>query len=379
MQVRAILSTLVLCTLAGVLASCAKNPTAPVTPPGNEQNPPAGFPPIPYPPDVQTDTPDSSEIYTAIVPIAGNGVDFAPVWETGRFTWDIDIQTQYERCLPNCRWFGDAPGDYWSGTRNSTALLFEGGTVDLRNPDPMVDPVAGPYPKRVQFVQHGNVLATPINPEQSKVTFQFSDAGYTAVVHDGALFGGTVEKPVDPAIGETERRRVYYVAATACAPLTNPVYIRRERYWKRIPLVTQGGTLMSVAIDPGATFEVSYTWSAGVNIDHSKTFTRSVNGAVSLGTEKSVVGAKLGGALSQAFTSDVQVTEENSVTVTKTLSGIPDKTTVYAAWITVERYTIVDRFGNPYTDPNFTFNDLGTAVIAGNREQIASKSFPHQQ
>ncbi|HXJ70618.1 MAG TPA: hypothetical protein VNM39_17070, partial [Verrucomicrobiae bacterium] len=77
MQVRAILSALVLCTLAGVLASCAKNPTAPVTPPGNEQNPPAGFPPIPYPPDVHTDTPDSSEVYTAIVPIAGNGVDFA--------------------------------------------------------------------------------------------------------------------------------------------------------------------------------------------------------------------------------------------------------------------------------------------------------------
>jgi hypothetical protein len=117
---------------------------------------------------------------------------------------------------------------------------------------------------------------------------------------------------------------------------------------------------------------------AGTDYGKSYTFTRSVNGEVSVGGEKSVIGGKLGGSLSQAFTSEVHVTAEEELTVTKTLTGIADKTTVYSAWTTVERYTIVDEAGNEYTDPNFTFSDLGTAVLVGNKEHLASKSFPHE-
>ena len=42
------------------------------------------------------DGPDQSEIYTLIEPLAGKDVDFAPTWSAGTFTWDVDIQTQYE-------------------------------------------------------------------------------------------------------------------------------------------------------------------------------------------------------------------------------------------------------------------------------------------
>lgn len=379
MKVRAILSTLVLCSLAVTLTSCSRNITGPEPPDDSEseQNPPEGFPPIPYPETVHSDIPDSSEIYVTIAPIAGKGVDFAPVWETGRFTWDVDIQTQYERCpLGICRWDGDQPGDYWNGTRHNTALLFEGGTVDLRTPEPF-GPPHDPHPKRVQFVQNGEVLSTPFNPERSSVVFQFTGF-YPSVQLDGALWGGSVTKSVEPGFGESQRRRAYYVAATAATPLTTPVFLKRERYWKKIPLLAQGSVLQSVTLDPGATFEVSYTWSAGTDYADSYTFTRSVSGEITAGSDKNFFGAKLGGALSQAFTTEVHVTEATSVTVTKTLTGIPDKTTVYTAWVSVERYTIVDEGGNPYTDPNYTFSELGTAVLVGSREQIASKSFPHQ-
>jgi hypothetical protein len=380
MKARASLSRLVLCIVTAVaITSCSKNvmgPEPPATTGGGEQVP-EGFPSIPRPTSLNVDTPDTSEVYTLIVPVEGKHLDFAPVWEAGRFTWDVDIQTQYEHCpLGMCQWDADPPGDYWNGTRHSSELRFENNVVDLRSPTPFGTSWHDPHPRRLEFIKDGQVLATPINPERSSVLFQFQDHPEKRL--NGALFGGYVELQVDPAFGEKERRRVYYVAATACPQIASPVYIKRERFWKRLPLVSNGTPLMSMIVDPGATFEVSYTWSTGVDYGSSYTFTRSLSGEISAGSDKTVVGAKLGGQLSEAFTDEVHVTEEKSVTVSKTLTGIPDKTTVYSVWTTVERYTFVDKDGLPYSDPNFTFSDLGSTALVGNREYIASTSFPKQ-
>lgn len=194
----------------------------------------------------------------------------------------------------------------------------------------------------------------------------------------GALFGGYVSLAVDPAFGERQRNRVYYVAATACPPLTNPVFIKRERLWKRLPMINDGSILKSIRVDPGATFQVAYTRTQGANYTHSYTFTRTLNGELGVDFDEVGVGAKLGGSLSEAFGSEIEIHEETSVTVTRAMTGITDKTVVYSVWTSVERYTFVDQNGNPYTDPNFMFSDLGSAEIQGEYEWISSTSFEYR-
>jgi hypothetical protein len=77
------------------------------------------------------------------------------------------------------------------------------------------------------------------------------------------------------------------------------------------------------------------------------------------------------------FGTEVSVQAESSYSVSRTFNGIDGKTVVYSVWSSVERYTFVDQNGNPYTDPNFTFSSLGSAVIRGEYEWISSTSFPH--
>jgi hypothetical protein len=82
-----------------------------------------------------------------------------------------------------------------------------------------------------------------------------------------------------------------------------------------------------------------------------------LNGEVSLPIPN--LGPKLGGSLSEAFGSTVEITEESAVEVTRTMNGVEGKTVIYSVWTSVERYSFVDADGNPYEDPNFTFTDLG--------------------
>jgi hypothetical protein len=370
--------SLALCMAAALAAaSCSKNPMAPETssgPPSTEP-PPNAYPAIPRPTSPDEIIPDTSAVFSTLTPIVGKQLDFAPTWEAGRFTWDVDIQTQYERCpVGICTWYGDPPGDYWNGTSRSEDLKFEGGVVDLRNPTPIGTSWRDPFPRRVQFIKDGEVLAKAVNPQRSEVLFQFQD--YPEKRLPGALFGGYVELPVDPAFGERERRRAYYVAATQCPPLTKAVYLKRERLWKRVPLVSNGSALKSIRVDPGATFEVSYSRTQGANHTDSYTFTRTLSGEI--GADVKAVNAKLGGSLSEAFGESVEVHDDSTVTVSRTMTGMPDKTVVYAVWTSIERYSFVDQDGNPYSDPNFKFSDLGNVAIQGEYEWISSTAFDYK-
>lgn len=376
MKTRALMLMLALPAAALLFASCEDSPTAPQAsglPPEKEF--PTTYPDIPHPSSADEIIPDESERYTAITPIAGKDIDFAPVWSGGVFTWNVDIQTQYQHVLGG--WAGDPPGDYWDGTANSSAMTFEGGVVDLRNPTPIGTSWGDPFPRRLLFVDKGVKLDTPRNPERDYVLFQF-DGGYPERRFPGALFGGYVTLDVDPAFGELQRQRAYYVAAMSCQPIEKPVYMKRERYWKRIPLVSGGSNLKSIRVDPGATFEVSYSRTQGTAIQHSYTFTRTLNAEVAAQLPSEVLGAKVGGSLSEAFGESVTVTDETTVTVTRTLTGMDGKTVVYSVWTSVEAYSLVDKDGNPYTDPNFTFSDLGDTAIQGDYEWISSTQFDYE-
>jgi hypothetical protein len=375
MKTRTFSSLLIIWMAAALaLSSCSQNndPAGP----GNtvQAEPPNTYPPIPRPSSADEVIADESEHTAVITPLLGKDLDFAPVWTAGVFTWDIDIQTQYDRYLSG--WGGDAPGDYWNGTAHNSALLFENGKVDLRNPTAYGTSWGDPDPKRILFIEKGSALATRRNPDIDGTTFIF--IGYNQKDLDGALWGGYWTLDVDPAINERERRRLYYVAATACPALTNPVYIKRERYWKRLPLGGDGNNLKSIRVDPGSTFQVSYTRTQGTSYESSYTFTRTLSGEVSLQGPKEIVGAKLGGSLSEAFGVTVGVHEETSATVTRTMTGTEGKTVIYSVWESVEHYTFVDKNGNPYTDPNFTFSDLGSADIQGEYEWISSTAFDYE-
>jgi len=358
------------------LSSCSSSTAPDQTTNTNGSKPPDSFPPIPRPSTPNEILPDTSSTYSDIVPIEGKKVDFIPTWTAGVFTWDIDVQTQYQKYLSGNAWYGDAPGSYYDHTAHNSALVFENGVVDLRSPTPygssFIPP--DPFPKRVQFINDGSVLAQPINPDRTEAFFDFIQ--YPDLHIHGALFNGSVTVAKDPAFGEKTRRAAYYVAATGCPLLTNPVNIMRERFWVRVPLLSDGSTLKSIRVDPGASFSVSYTRTQGTDYQDSYTFTRAINGE--LGASYSGVGAKLGGSLSEAFQSTVTVQEQNSVTVTRTMTGIEGKTVVYSVWESVEHYTFVDEDGHPYTDPNFTFADLGSADIKGEYEWISSTQFDYQ-
>jgi hypothetical protein len=59
--------------------------------------PPPGWPEVPRPAHASDfDVPPRSESPVTIMPIDSRNVDFAATWTEGTFTWDIDIQTQYE-------------------------------------------------------------------------------------------------------------------------------------------------------------------------------------------------------------------------------------------------------------------------------------------
>lgn len=361
-----------------VLSSCS-DPAGPEPVEENEpkEELPNTYPPIPRPSTPDEVIPDQSEVYSTIVAIEGKAVDFAPIWTAGNFTWDTDIQTQYVRYLSN-DWIGDAPGDYWNGTAHNSAMLFENGKVDLRNPTALGESWGDPTPKRVLLIEDGQPFAGGRNPDINEFRSTFHFEGYPAKVIPGALWVGHVFLPVDPAFGEKERRRVYYVAAVACPPLTNPVFIKRDRYWVRLPLGGDGNNLKSIRVDPGSTFAVEYTRTQGTSYGHSFTFTRTISGEVGVQAPSEVVGAKLGGSLSEAFETNVEVTEETSVTVTRTMTGMEGKTVVYSVWTSVEAYTFVDQDGNPYTDPSFTFSDLGEAEVKGEYEWISSTTFDYE-
>jgi len=312
--------------------------------------------------------------YYAIAAIDGKQADFAPTWSEGVFTWHVDVQTLHKVCgIPDCEWAGYPPGPYWDGTARNTALVFEGGQVDLRSPD-----IFSNSTRRLQFVSAGTVLDAPVNPDMHPNQVFFNYVGMYPSHTYNAVFGGSKWRDEKPHFLEAGRGARYYLAALSCPRLTNPVFLRRQRFWQRVPLTgSGGGNLKSVILDPGAIYSVTYTRTQGVDNNVSDTFTRTISGEVNASTPADVADAKLGGSLSDAFATSVTTHVEKSEAQSQTFNGKDGQTVVYSVWTTVERYTFTDRDGNPFTDPNFTFADLGSAEILGDFERLESTSFPY--
>ena len=377
MKRRTIILILALWTAAALFSSCDQ-PAAPETEPApsTTSEVPDGYPPVPKPSDpLDLDQPLESERYEIVVPIQGKDVDFAPTWSAGMFTWDTDVQNQLETCLPVCEWYGEDPGDYWNGTRHSSQMIFENGGVNLTHPSPTYrgdDVIA----RQLLFVQRGQIVPRPRNPGSNAGGFYYmppnsSGGSYPSRTINPCLFLGYVIKKVDPPFLHKDAQYRYYVAATACPALTNPVFVKRERFWRRILIDGK----KSIRVDPGNSFEVSYTRTEGTSSTESQSIAHTLNGSLGGSAKGGAITGSLGYSLTETFETSVELSEETSVTVTRTVTGIDGKTVIYSVWGSVERYSIVDETGNPYTDPNFTFSDLGDTEIKGEYEWLSSTIF----
>lgn len=365
------------------LSGCSDStePEIPDSDPGSET--PASYPEVPKPsgPD-DFDGPDQSDAFTLIEPLAGKDMDFSPTWSAGNFTWDVDIQTQYEEFNGAWYWTGDPEGNYWTGTRHTSQMRFEGGVVDLRNPVPLKgeyihEPTYtyDPIPRCLVFMENGTIVDEPFNPKikPSDFHFQFYPIDGTPDVRfDPGIFVGYRTLEVENGFLQRNKRRAYYVAITQAPKLTNPVYMMRERFWERVLV---DGT-KSVRVDEGASKSVTYTSTTGTAYGYSWEFVESTN--VTAQIMPFDVGASLEHTLSEAYGESVEVTEEVSESKEYTVTGLTGKTVIFSVWESVERYSFVDAEGKPYTDPNYTFSDLGTTAIRGDHEVLQSAIFDAQ-
>ena len=379
MKTRTLNSLLAALLAATALFSSCSGPAAPEPAP-NEVTPtkklPNGYPPVPEPSDpLDLVQPMTSDTVSVVMPIAGKPVDFAPVWSAGNFTWDVDIQTQAYACFTTCEWEGEQPGDYWNGTRHSSAMRFENNTVDLRHPTAVYrgkDVTA----RQILFVEQGLPVTTPRNPGATTGYFDWmppnqQGGSYGHKTIKPCLFVGTWDLPVDPGFLQKEKRREYYVAATSCPMITNPVYVKRERFWER--LLIDGKK--SIRVDSNTEFSVAYSITEGTSSTKSTTIAHTLNASLGASAPGQVITGSLGYSFSYTFGTSVTVNEEHNRTVTRTVTGEDGKTVIYSVWGSVERYTIVDANGNPYTDPNFTFSDLGVSEIRGDYEWDQTTTF----
>jgi hypothetical protein len=230
--------------------------------------------------------------------------------------------------------------------------------------------------RQVLFVEHGQSLATPRNPGADKWYFDWMPPNtqggtYGRKTIQPCLFVGTWDLAVDPGVLEKERRRRYFVAATSCPAITSPVYIKRERFWER--LLIDGKK--SIRVDGNTEFSVEYTVTEGTSSTESTTIAHTLNGSLGASATGQAITGSLGYSFSYTFNTSVTVNEEHSRAVTRTVTGSAGKTIIYSVWGSVERYTVVDADGNPYTDPSFTFSDLGVSEIRGDYEWDQTTTF----
>jgi len=89
---------------------------------------------------------------------------------------------------------------------------------------------------------------------------------------------------------------------------------------------------------------------AGTSTTETETFAETVS--ASGGLDLGVLTANVSLALSQSFSTSVTIMEARTETFTKMVRGTAGKTVRFMAWESVERYTISDENGAPFSDPN---------------------------
>lgn len=300
--------------MASVLA-CGDGPTSIENGTENDSTanrPVADAPALPVPSSPTANVPVTSDTLARIEPLATN---YRPVVDSVFGDWML----RYRRCaepLPGAQVICGAWSDETSQQRWSSDLppSLDGiNAVFMHFPVPM---------GRVLLIEDGQHMA----PRDTR----WSDS-----------------IPLDP-LNWYER-----VRTLTDAGLSDTVYVRRDRFWERKILEGGVGEYLLLIGDTEGSF--STTWTEGTETSETQTFgeTVSVSGGLSLG----VLSANVSEAVSRSFSTSVTITEAVTRIFKETVRGTSGKTVRFMVWELVERYTLTDENGDPFTDPNFAVRD----------------------
>jgi hypothetical protein len=130
--------------------------------------------------------------------------------------------------------------------------------------------------------------------------------------------------------------------------------LRRDRFWVRRPL--EGGVGNFLLLIGDTQGEITTTYTSGSSTTETEEFGRTVTASAGLDFGKLSLGVEV--SISRTFSTSVTVSSESSESFTKTVFGEDGKIVQFQVWELVERYTITDPAGEPFTDPAFAFEPV---------------------
>lgn len=150
------------------------------------------------------------------------------------------------------------------------------------------------------------------------------------------------------------RQAVQYKAGYEGFGLSSAPQLRRDRFWVRRPL--EGGVGNFLLLIGDTQGEITTTYTSGSSTEETEEFGRTVTASAGLDFGKLSLGVEV--SISRTFRTSVTVSNESSESFTKTVFGEDGKIVHFQVWELVERYTITDTAGKPFTDPAFVFEPV---------------------
>lgn len=339
-----------LCALAVTLLVlvCGCNSSDVAAPPASGGDP--DIPVVPEPTALDEDIPLTSE---SLFVTAKNRADFV-----GRAVAGVGDWALYDRTI-KCRVIGgwDFPDDF--SFSNPDVVKRDVHSDDLRFMGDRVTPHVIPW--IAMWVEEGR----QITPE-----YIVSDDGRRSetYIFEGVLGGNfwypTGEKECTLLrLGQNNHVRNYRLQTSP--KLSNTVYLTRERFWNRVPV--DGQDAMFVRVSEGTEYEIETTYTRGLSEENSREFAETISQKASFGFDEVITtNSEIEYATTSTFGTTNTISTEESVAVSQKVSGRPGKIVVLMLWELVERYTVTDVEGNPFTDPNFRFDlNYGQAEVHG--------------
>lgn len=352
-MVRRLLPLLVVPLVFGCIDSTAPKTTPSATTSATPST--DSLPPIPRPSSLTDFGPSTSEVQTEIRPLEG---DFDPQIDTVTADWAIEA----------VRWGGTlGSGLSLTPTVGCAAMVFEGTAAS----DRLANSVSQSCPEsdvNFGFPTVGTVSAgTPLLPDPDSLPRRLIWLDGAATPASLGTFTRLLQRlGTCTTFGACWQTDV--VTYTLRWPqATKPVYVRRDRWWERRPLLGDGS--QGLILEGPVTRTVSFTYSSGSTTTNTQEFARSITAEA--GLSYGAFSASVSATLSQTFTTSVEVRRDTTVSVTEELSGEAGVARVMTFWVLMQRYTITDADGNPYEDdnyriPTYQLSDPGeiTALVA---------------
>lgn len=322
----------------------------------------ADFPAIPRPSSPSEEIPLSSDTIVSIVP---NMTDLVVTVTEGYGSWEFHRQEL------TCRLTGWDPDP----ETVSTSEDVRSSTFSVSNrirPWRLAFQEAGesidPYFDNSGYLQGDTIVVGRWDPSLPR---NFEYLGFGSWFTNSQTCDGLLD------VGNNTVFRFYYI--TDSRRISNPVYLKRERYWERVPV--DGDAAMFASVDPGTTFEVDTEYTTGISIAESTTYATTLSTEIGFtgggGPVPAAIESKVSESVTFSWGTERTMTEEYSVSVSESVVGRDGYERIFMIWELVEKYSVVDADGNPYTDPSFTF-DLSDAVseVRGVAIKLATTDFP---